>query len=197
MPLLRKSTRRHKGDSDLLVVAIILLALVGVVVLAYGVIVLSTPYPEGRMLPLVISKDFVMTKRPWPPQQVGGFYMRENENLVIRDCKVYTSESYLPTELRRDRYWEGKVEGMVYLDDFANLTMINVEVIPEMFIQMGDNSSLKLINVKNILRTAPGSYWPYLGQVWASENSRAWIEDSRIGDVQNVVAINRDRKSVV
>jgi len=154
--------------------------------LAAGMIATMPPLLMGPFVE-VIDKDFVLTHRGprWAergPHQMG-FWLEENDTLVIRNCTIYTMRFYAPPELGVYKY--GEDTSVIYMQGFANLTMINVKVVPYVDIWLSGHASVKMINVTNWspawFHEGEGLYWlVYEGSVHLQGNSRAWIEDSHI-----------------
>lgn len=174
---------RRKGEYIVLATMfmMILLILYGVIWGMVPIIIKeSAPYPTGTYIPpggLVIDRDFVLSTRapPSTPQQVSGFWMEGNEKLVIRDCTV-------------------SVRSLIYLRGFANLTIINVRMVPYAVIYASDNAFVKMVNVTNWGTSWSGDatylYLIYYGGVIARDNSRVWIENSRLAGTIKGITMN-------
>ncbi len=152
----------------------------------------------------LIDKDSVLPNRAnpsWPSSSTGepfrgGFYLVGNEKLVIRDCTIYTkSRVYAPSNLPMP---EGGPAADIHLQEFSNLTMINVRFVPSVEISVSGNASLKMVNVTNWStgwrsHTSEHEFGvlslTYFGEVWAvgggkyGGNGKIWIENSRIANV--------------
>jgi len=160
-------------------------------------IAILPPLPLGGLT--VIDRDFALTHREpreVPPHPGGwpttmGFWLEGNDKLVIRDCTIYTSAGYGPAHLQMPY---GDYAETIFVKDFANLTIINVRMIPKVFITVMGNASLKMINVTNYQYAweSHSSYNPpqpgvhslfTMGGVRAYDNSKVWVENSRIAAV--------------
>jgi hypothetical protein len=99
---------------------------------------------------------------------------------------MYTLQHYAPTEMQVYEY--GEDAGMIYVQDFAHLTMINVTVVPSAYISVCDNAVVTIMNCTNcdygwygsgseayVVRLEPQ------GEIAASENSTVSVERSKIG----------------
>jgi hypothetical protein len=104
---------------------------------------------------------------------------------LIRDCTIYTRRGDTPGNMEVP--YGGFATG-IYLEDSANLTMVNVKVVPHIDINVAENASLKMVNV-----TDWGTGWyggfgtgetfsrNYFGLVSAIGSPMIWVEGSEIG----------------
>jgi len=187
----------HPRIRDMPTMRILASATAVTLVLAAGLIATMPPLPLGGLT--VIDRNSVLPPRAppsWPAHPSGKpwggeFYLVGDEKLVIRDCTIYTELGYGPPDMQVSYY--GYASG-IHVWDFANLTMINVTVVPSIGIQVSGNASLKMVNVTNWstnwvshLQDNPpqlGVYsMGYGGGVIAYDSSSVWIENSRMGGV--------------
>ena len=167
----------------------------------------TAPPPLAVPLGGVIDEDFILPNRnppSWPPHPSGGppgggFWMVGHETLVIRDCTMYTTGSAVCCDdgtLKPPGGLEVPYGGYaigITLEDFANLTMINVRVYPAIDISVMGNAYLKMVNVTNYHPGWTSHY--HMGQpgvvsmtsssgvIGVRDNARAWVENSKVAAV--------------
>jgi len=176
------------------------------ILLTAGLVATMPPPPLGGDVWMIDRDAILPNKDPstWPPPAGGGapqngFWLDGHQTLIIRDCTIYTAGSrvWVNNTLSPPGGLEEPQGGYaigIYLKGFANLTMINVRVIPSIDISVSDNASLKMVNAtnwsigwmshRNYYPPEPGVYSMYYkGGVSTRGNARVWVENSRIAGV--------------
>ncbi len=115
------------------------------------------------------DRNYILTARASGGQSLNTvFLMRGNDAITIRDCTLYTSLAYVPEPLRR--YYFGSAVESISVGDSANLTMINVRVVPSVQISTTRRASVTLINVSNY-----DSAWTQGWEsAWPNQQNLSW-----------------------